>query len=294
MVGDLPRLASILVNATPEVLYLGPLEWPCTRHREKGKALFRLTRSFGHIALATVRQTGHMGKFFAMTLADVVVPPFQWRQLANRLHFIGTRSLLLIIFTGLFTGMVVALQGYIALRRFGGEEALGPMVGLSLIRELGPVLSALMITARAGSALTAELGIMRITEQIDALECMALNPIKYLVVPIFIAALIAFPLLNSIFVVVGIFGGYLVGVELLGGSSGAYFSQMSSAADTQDILMSVYKSSSFGLIVAWVSCFKGFFANHGAEGVSHATTQSVVMCSVLILVWDYFIGSILL
>ena len=248
----------------------------------------------GRLTLNTLHETGRMGIFLGTVLLDIFVPPLQAKQLIRRISFIGSRSLLLIIFTGAFTGMVIALQGYVALRRFGGEEALGPMVGLSLIRELGPVLSALMITARAGSALTAELGIMRITEQIDALEVMALNPIKYLVVPIFLAALIAFPLLNGVFVTVGIYGGYMVGVKLLGGSSGAYFTQMSSAAGSDDIWMGVYKSLAFGAIVAWVSCFKGFYADRGAEGVSQATTQAVVMCAVLILVWDYFIGSILI
>ena len=255
--------------------------------------MLHFVRSCGRLTLGTLREMGRMGIFLGITLFDTFIPPLQGSQLVRRIYFIGSRSLLLIVFTGAFTGMVVALQGYIALRRFGGEEALGPMVGLSLIRELGPVLSALMITARAGSALTAELGIMRITEQIDALEVMALNPIKYLVVPIFLAALITFPLLNSVFVTVGIYGGYVVGVELLGGSSGAYFTQMSSAADSNDIWMGVYKSLSFGVIVAWVSCFKGFYADRGAEGVSQATTQAVVMCAVFILVWDYFIGSVL-
>lgn len=256
--------------------------------------MLTFVRACGRHTLRHLRETGRMGIFLGTTLADVFIPPLQAGQLARRIYFIGSRSLLLIVFTGAFTGMVVALQGYIALRRFGGEEALGPMVGLSLIRELGPVLSALMITARAGSALTAELGIMRITEQIDALEVMALNPIRYLVVPIFLAALITFPLLNGIFVTVGIYGGYVVGVELLGGSSGAYFTQMSSAADSDDVWMGLYKSLSFGVIVAWVSCFKGFYADRGAEGVSQATTQAVVTCAVLILVWDYFLGSILL
>ncbi len=256
--------------------------------------MLTFVRACGRHTLRHLRETGRMGIFLGTALGDVFIPPLQAGQLARRIYFIGSRSLLLIVFTGAFTGMVVALQGYIALRRFGGEEALGPMVGLSLIRELGPVLSALMITARAGSALTAELGIMRITEQIDALEVMALNPIRYLVVPIFLAALITFPLLNGIFVTVGIYGGYVVGVELLGGSSGAYFTQMSSAADSNDVWMGLYKSLSFGVIVAWVSCFKGFYADRGAEGVSQATTQAVVTCAVLILVWDYFLGSILL
>jgi len=255
--------------------------------------VFTFARYCARLMHQTVRETGRMGIFLSTALFQVFTPPLQGAQLMRRIHFIGARSLLLIIFTGAFTGMVVAFQGYIALRRFGGEAFLGPGVGLSLIRELGPVLSALMVTARAGSALTAELGIMRITEQIDALEVMALNPIKYLVVPILLASLLTFPLLSGVFVVVGIYGGFTVGVKLLGVSSGAYFSQMTSAVTSDDIWSGVYKSLSFGVIVAWVCCFKGFYADRGAEGVSHATTQAVVMSSVLILVWDYFLTSVL-
>ena len=255
--------------------------------------MFTLARFCAQSAYHTLSEMGRMGIFLVSTAWQICVPPLQANQLIRRIDFIGARSFLLIVFTGAFTGMVVAFQGYTALRRFGGEAFLGPGVGLSLIRELGPVLSALMITGRAGSALTAELGIMRITEQIDALEVMALNPIRYLVVPILLAAMVAFPLLNAVFVVVGIYGGYLVGVELLGVSAGSYFSQMSSAVTSDDIWGGLYKSLSFGVIVAWVCCFKGFYAARGAEGVSHATTQAVVMCSVLILVWDYFLTSIL-
>jgi phospholipid/cholesterol/gamma-HCH transport system permease protein len=240
-----------------------------------------------------ISEMGRMGIFLVATVLQTFVPPLRGAQLARRIHFVGARSLLLIVFTGAFTGMVVAFQGHVALRRFGGEELLGPGVGLSLIRELGPVLSALMITGRAGSALAAELGIMRITEQIDALETMALNPIRYLVVPVLLAAVITFPLLNAVFVVVGIYGGYVTGVTLLGVSAGAYFAHMSTAVTSDDVWGGLYKSLSFGVIVAWVCCYKGFYAERGAEGVSHATTQAVVMCSVLILVWDYFLTSVL-
>jgi phospholipid/cholesterol/gamma-HCH transport system permease protein len=250
-------------------------------------------RSGGRITLQVLREMGKMGSFLMAALLSFGFPPFYLAQAMRRLDFIGARSLLLIIFTGAFTGMVVALQGHIALRRFGGEELIGPGVGLILIRELGPVLSALMITGRAGSALTAEIGIMRITEQIDALEVMAIPPLKYLVSPIVLAATIAFPLLNAIFIVVGIYGGYLVGVKLLGVSAGAYFTQMANAVTSEDIWTSIYKALSFGIIVSWVCCYKGFYAERGAEGVSRATTQAVVMCSVLILVWDYFLGSVL-
>ena len=163
---------------------------------------------------------------------------------------------------------------------------------LSLIRELGPVLAALMVTGRAGSALTAELGIMRITEQIDALEVMALSPMRYLVAPSIFAGIITFPLMTAMFDVVGIFGGYLVGVELLGLSPGTYFGEMQTFVDFGDISLGFWKSISFGVIVTWVCAYKGFHVGHGAEGVARATTQAVVLSSVLILVWDYFIGSV--
>jgi len=151
-----------------------------------------------------------------------------------------------------------------------------------------------MVTGRAGSALTAEIGIMRITEQIDALQAMALNPMRYLVVPTILAGLIAFPLLTAIFDLVGIYGGYLVGVKLLGIGEGTYFGEMETYVGLGDITQGILKSLSFGLLVTWVCCYKGFYTGYGAEGVSRATTEAVVLSSVLILVWDYFVGSVLL
>jgi phospholipid/cholesterol/gamma-HCH transport system permease protein len=190
--------------------------------------------------------------------------------------------------------MVLGLQGYYTLTKFGSEGMLGAAVALSLIRELGPVLAALMVTGRAGSAITAEIGIMRITEQIDALETMALDPFKYLVTPKFIAAMISLPLLCAIFDVIGIYGGWLVGVKLLGVNPGAYFYEMEKAVVWRDVYSGFLKSFSFGVIIAWIGCYKGYYAGHGAEGVSKATTESVVLTSVIILVWDYFLTSVLL
>jgi phospholipid/cholesterol/gamma-HCH transport system permease protein len=211
-----------------------------------------------------------------------------------RIHFIGAKSLVVILLTGAFTGMVLGLQVFYTLTKFGSEAFLGPAVALTLIRELGPVLCALMVTGRAGSALTAEIGIMRITEQIDALQAMALNPMRYLVVPTILAGLIAFPLLTAIFDLVGIYGGYLVGVKLLGIGEGTYFGEMETYVGLRDITQGILKSLSFGLLVTWVCCYKGFHTGYGAEGVSRATTEAVVLSSVLILVWDYFVGSVLL
>ena len=238
---------------------------------------------------------GRMGIFLSRMFTYSVIPPVKIRLVVKQIQFIGFQSISVIFLTGAFTGMVLGYQGYNTLTRFGSEAFLGPMVGLTLIKEMGPVISALMVTGRAGSSVTAEIGIMRISEQIDALQLMGLNPYRYLVIPNFLAAIIALPLLTAIFDVVGIFGGYLIGVRLLGVSSGVYFGEMISYVQFRDVVEGVFKSLNFGVIIAWVCCFKGyytgFYTGFGAEGVSKSTTQAVVLSSVLILVWDYFITS---
>jgi phospholipid/cholesterol/gamma-HCH transport system permease protein len=249
--------------------------------------------ALGRWAIAIVESLGRFGAFLALAVAALVTPPFKLWALIGRINYIGFRSLLIILLTGAFTGMVLGLQIFLTLSRFGAEAFLGPAVALSLIRELGPVLAALMVTGRAGSALTAELGIMRITEQIDALTVMALSPMRYLVAPSLLAGLITFPMMTALFDVVGIFGGYLVGVELLGLSQGTYWGEMQTFVNMADVTTGFWKSLSFGVIVTWVCTYKGFHVSRGAEGVAQATTQAVVLSSVLILVWDYFLGSIL-
>lgn len=251
----------------------------------------RYVRMLGSRVLFVLRDMGHMLIFLINALYFLFVPPLKHRQLLREIRFIGTKSMTVILLMGSFTGMVLALQIFYTLKKVGSEAMLGPAIALSLIRELGPVLSALTITGRAGSALAAEIGIMRITEQIDALTAMALNPMRYLITPKILAALIVFPLLTAMFDVIGIYGGYLVGVKLLGLSSGTYFSQMEHFVDMQDIRIGLYKSLAFGLLVLWVCCYKGFYAGYGAEGVSKATTNAVVMSSVLILISDYILGS---
>jgi phospholipid/cholesterol/gamma-HCH transport system permease protein len=249
--------------------------------------------SLGRWATWMVESLGRFGSFLAQAIAALVMPPFKLWPLLGRIHYIGFRSLLIILLTGAFTGMVLGLQIFLTLSRFGSEAFLGPAVALSLIRELGPVLAALMVTGRAGSALTAELGIMRITEQIDALTVMALSPMRYLVAPSILAGVITFPMMTAMFDVVGIFGGYLVGVELLGLSQGTYFGEMRTFVDFADVMTGFWKSVSFGILVTWVCTYKGFHVSRGAEGVAQATTQAVVLSSVLILVWDYFLGTVL-
>jgi phospholipid/cholesterol/gamma-HCH transport system permease protein len=217
----------------------------------------------------------------------------------KEIHFIGTKSFFVIGFTAAFTGMVLALQGYYTLSKFGSEGLLGSAVALSLIRELGPVLSALMVTGRAGSAMCAEIGIMRIDEQIDALECMAIDPYSYLITPKLLAGVIALPLLTAFCNVVGIFGGYMVGVELLGVNPGAFIQGMQQSVEWEDVYMSITKSLCFAVLMIWICTYKGFYAgldegSFGPEVVSYATTNAVVLSSVSILISDYVVTSLLI
>ncbi len=237
---------------------------------------------------------GKMFLFLTEIFYCLLIPPFRFKNLLRQIRFFGNKSMIVVVFTGAFSGMVLALQGFYALNKFGAEALLGPVVALSLIRELGPVLCALMVTGRAGSAITAEIGIMKITEQLDALTVMAVNPMKYVVVPNILAGVITFPLLTAIFDVIGIYGGYLVSVHALGLSEGTYFAQMELYVDMEDIRIGLYKALSFGLLVSWICTFMGYNAGYGARGVSKATTNAVVLSSVVILLWDYMLGAFLL
>jgi phospholipid/cholesterol/gamma-HCH transport system permease protein len=248
----------------------------------------------GRTTLYIIREMGRMLLFLLSTFAWLLRPPFRPMQLLKQLHFIGFKSTFVVVLTAAFTGMVLGLQIHYTLTKFGSEAVLGSVVALSMIRELGPVLAALMVTARAGSAMTAEIGIMRITEQIDALDTMAISPLQYLIAPKLLASLLGVPLLVAMFDVVGIYGGYLVGVDLLGGSSGSYWSSIESAVEWKDVYGGMLKSISFGIIVSWVCCYKGFYTRMSAEGLGKATTEAVVLSSVLILIWDYFLTSVLL
>lgn len=251
-------------------------------------------KAIGAGTLRGLRAMGRMMLFLCSGVASSLSAPLRLRNIVGQVHFIGVRSLLVIVLTASFTGMVLGLQGYYTLRKFGSEGLLGSAVALALIRELGPVLSALMVTGRAGSALTAELGIMRIGEQIDSLEVMGIDPVKYLVSPRILGGLVCLPLLTAIFDVVGIAGGYLVGVSLLGVNPGAFVGQMEASVGMSDVTGGFVKALVFGLLVTWICTYKGFFTGHGAEGVSRSTTSAVVTSSVLVLVGDYFLTSVLL
>jgi phospholipid/cholesterol/gamma-HCH transport system permease protein len=249
---------------------------------------------WGRVTLSLLREMGCMTIFLIHAVIWLVRPPYRFLLLLKQMHFIGVKSLFVILLTGSFTGMVLGLQGYYSLRKFGAEGLLGSAVALSMIRELGPVLSALMVTGRAGSAMTAEIGIMRITEQIDALDTMAINPLQYLVAPKILAGILVMPLLVAIFDLIGIYGGYLIGVDLLGVSSGSYTSSMESSVEWKDVSGGILKALSFGMIVTWVCTYKGYNTSMSAEGLGKATTEAVVLASVLVLIWDYFLTSVLL
>jgi phospholipid/cholesterol/gamma-HCH transport system permease protein len=243
---------------------------------------------------------GVAGLFLFETIRTIVLPPYSLKPLIKQIAFIGARSMLVIIVAGLFVGMVIALQFYDTLLRFGSISLLGSAVGLSLIRELGPVITALMVIGRAGSAMCAEIGIMRVDNQIDALECMAIDPYRYLFSPRILASVICVPILTAIFILVGIFGGYFVGVILFGVSPGSYFQGMSDTILNRDILMSFSKSIVFGLLIAWIACDKGFNLHldkrgaYGSEGVSRITTEAVVISSMAILFSDYLLSALIL
>ncbi len=222
-----------------------------------------------------------------------------FKKTIKELYFIGVKSLTVISLIGLFTGMVVGLQTQYALSKFGSEGFLGAAVALSLVRELGPVLTAIMLTGRAGSSMTAEIGVMRISEQIDALELMDINPMSYLVSPKLLASIISFPILTAFFDLIGILGGYLSGVSLMGGNGGVYFHRVQNALGWEDISVGFSKSLVFAVLVCTVCCFQGYFTHHrkdgkGPEGVSQATTTAVVMSCVLVLVADYIMTSLLI
>lgn len=206
----------------------------------------------------------------------------------REVYFTGVLSLIIILVSGLFVGMVLGLQGYDTLQRYGSSEALGVLVALSLVRELGPVVSALLFASRAGSAITAEIGLMKATEQLSAMEMMAVDPIARVVAPRFWGGVLAMPLLAALFSAMGVFGGYLVGVQLIGVDEGSFWSQMQASVDLrQDIMNGVIKSFVFGVIISWVAVFEGYDADPTAEGVSGATTRTVVTSSLAILAADF-------
>lgn len=261
--------------------------------------LGRLLAVVGRKVLGWIDALGSQGVFMAGGIWHIFTNIRIFSRTIQQLYIIGFQSLFLILLIGIFCGMVLGLQGYYTLTQFGSTGLLGSAVALTLIRELGPVLTALMLTGRAGSAMAAEIGVMRITDQIDALDVMDINPMSYLVSPRILASLIAFPLLTAIFDVIGIIGGYLTGVAMLDMSEGIYFYKIVHSVTMNDVTGGFIKSLIFGLLVASVCSHQGYFAHLrrdsvGPEAVGNATTSGVVISCVLILAADYVVTSFLL
>ncbi|UCH82077.1 MAG: ABC transporter permease [Nitrospiraceae bacterium] len=249
----------------------------------------------GRQALIAVNSLGASAIFFYKSF-EMIFRSKQITEILKQVYHIGAKSANIVMLVGLFTGMVLGLQLYYALVKLGSEGILGSVLALSLFRELGPVLTAIMVTARAGSSMTAEIGILRITDQIDALHTMRINPLRYLVSPRIAASIISFPLLTAFFNLIGIIGGYLTGVLLLGVNSGAYFHRIQSSLELSDITGGIVKSLIFGALVSTICCFQGYFTHmreesSGARSVSISTTTAVVLSCVLILISDYVVTS---
>lgn len=251
-------------------------------------------RRMGHRVIESLWRMGVATRFLALILMRSGMCVRRPHLLIREIFSTGVLSLIIILVSGLFVGMVLGLQGYDTLQTYGSEEALGIMVALSLVRELGPVVAALLFASRAGSAITAEIGLMRATEQIEAMQMMAVDPIARVVAPRFWGGLISMPLLAALFSAMGIFGGYLVGVVLIGVDEGSFWSQMQAAVDFgDDILQGVIKSMVFGMAVTVIALFEGFDAPPTAEGVSRATTRTVVTSSLAILALDFILTAIM-
>jgi phospholipid/cholesterol/gamma-HCH transport system permease protein len=241
-----------------------------------------------------VWRLGFACRFLWFTLKESGASFRRFHLTIREIYFTGVLSLIIILVSGLFVGMVLALQGYDTLVRFGSSEVLGVLVSLSLVRELGPVVAGLLFASRAGSAITAEIGLMKATEQLAAMEMMAIDPIARVVAPRFWAGVISMPLLAALFSAMGVFGGYLVGVQLIGVDEGSFWSQMRAAVDfREDVLNGVIKSVVFGVAVAWIAVYEGYDAPPTAEGVSGATTRTVVTSSLAILALDVVLTALM-
>ncbi|WP_156782856.1 lipid asymmetry maintenance ABC transporter permease subunit MlaE [Acidihalobacter yilgarnensis] len=248
----------------------------------------------GRWALGVLGRLGRSGLFLLRVLSALPTPLSRPILIVREIYSVGVLSFLIITVSGLFVGMVLGLQGYTTLVKFNATESLGVVVALSLVRELGPVVTALLFAGRAGSALTAEIGLMKATEQLSAMEMMAVDPFRRVIAPRFIAGIIAMPLLAALFSAIGVFGGYLVGVSLLGVNDGAFWSQMQgNVSFTHDILNGVIKTFVFGIVASWIAVFEGYDAVPTSAGVSRATTRTVVNTSLAVLGLDFILTALM-
>jgi phospholipid/cholesterol/gamma-HCH transport system permease protein len=255
-----------------------------------------ITRFLEAIGRAVLRLVEELGRFFTM-LGRVLLwaprPPYDLPELFRQMVRVGVDSVPVVFLTTLFTGMVLALQSYHGFSKFNAQSLVGSVVALSLLRELSPVLSSLMVTGRVGSSMAAEIGSMRVTEQIDALKALATEPVHYLIVPRVIAAVVMMPLLVVMGDVVGMYGGYFVSVKLMGLNPVSYYESSFQYLDLNDFTSGLIKAAVFGLIFSVVACVKGYYTEGGAEGVGRSTTQAVVVASLAILLTDFFLTRLL-
>jgi len=259
-----------------------------TRPTRPGRpALLRLCGRLGRGAFRFLGDAGRMTLFLKSTVGAIFHRPFRPLELVSQLEFIGARSVGVVVLSAIFTGLVLALQGYNVLVRFGSQNLVGSLVTLSLTRELAPVLAALMVTARAGSAMAAVIGNMAVSEQLDALKSLAINPVQYLAVPRLLATVIALPILTAGFSVAGIGAAYLFSVTVLGLDGLAFMSNVRSSVEWSDVSIGLWKAVIFGVLIAWIGTFRGFQTRGGARGVGRATSRTVVQSAVLILCGDY-------
>lgn len=252
-------------------------------------------RRIGCAAIEKLEDIGRSGTFLSRTLIRVPHPLKSLPYIIEQVYHIGVLTLLLIMVSSLFVGMVMGLQGYNTLIKFGASQELGQLVALSVVRELGPVVTALLFAGRAGSALTAEIGLMKTTEQLKAMEMMAVDPLWRIIAPRFWGGFIAMPILSAIFCVVAVYGGYMVGVQWLGVDGGSYWSNMQAAVDFKiDILSGVIKSIAFGFVVTWIAIFQGYDSVPTAAGISQSTTRTVVYSSLAVLGLDFVLTAMMI
>ncbi len=252
-----------------------------------------IAQKIGAYFMHMTERLGSFSLFFARTLYTLFTTKLSLQKLFAQMERIGVESFSIVVLTGIFTGMVFALQSYVGFARIGGEQFIGAVVGLGMVRELGPVLTGLMVTGRACSAIAAELGTMRITEQIDALRTLRINPFSYLMVPRICAGIVILPCLTLFAMLFGIIGGYIVCVYVLELSPEDYTSSVTEYTTLADVASGLIKSAVFGLILTWVGCYKGWQTRGGARGVGRATTQAVVLSSIMILVANFFLTKLM-
>jgi phospholipid/cholesterol/gamma-HCH transport system permease protein len=255
--------------------------------------MYNLLELLGNEIITFIEEMGLVAQLFGNAIKWLFRPPLRLQHIIAQMEEVGFNSIPVVLITASFTGMVLALQSYIGFKRFSAESLVGTVVSLSMTRELGPVLTGLMVAGRIGAAMAAELGTMRVTEQIDALVTLGVNPVKYLVVPRLVAGVMMLPLLAILSDILGVTGGYFVSVNMLGANPVVYLRRSTDFLKLNDIYSGLLKAAVFGGIIAIIGCYKGFYAEGGAEGVGKATTGAVVISCMLILITDYFLTALL-